>query len=123
MAETIRAHGCSIVLKRQESPEARELFLHCQPPTDVADPGLQAAALYRAALAREPNLPDAVHMLGAIELVHARNRPVLGPASTSHANSRLTSAGFPKRRVCVTDTPAIMIGSAPFLVFILQILA
>jgi enamine deaminase RidA (YjgF/YER057c/UK114 family) len=48
MAETIRAHGCSIVLKRQESPEARELFLHCQPPTDVADPGLQAAALYRA---------------------------------------------------------------------------
>ena len=28
----------------------------------------EAAALYRAALAREPNLPDAVHMLGAIEL-------------------------------------------------------
>ncbi len=28
----------------------------------------EAAALYRAALAREPDLPDAVHMLGAIEL-------------------------------------------------------
>jgi enamine deaminase RidA (YjgF/YER057c/UK114 family) len=50
MAETIRAHGCSIVLSRVEGPEARELFLHCQPPADAADPGLQAAALYRAIL-------------------------------------------------------------------------
>jgi enamine deaminase RidA (YjgF/YER057c/UK114 family) len=50
MAETIRAHGCSIVLRRVEGPAARELFLHCQPPADVADPGLQAAAMYRAIL-------------------------------------------------------------------------
>ena len=50
MAETIRAHGCSIVLSRVEGPEARELFFHCQPPADVADPALQAAALYRAIL-------------------------------------------------------------------------
>ena len=50
MAETIRSHGCSIVLSRLEGPGARELFLHCQPPADVADPGLQAAAMYRAIL-------------------------------------------------------------------------
>jgi enamine deaminase RidA (YjgF/YER057c/UK114 family) len=50
MAETIRTHGCSIVLSRVEGPEARELFLHCQPPTDVADPAGQAAAIYRSIL-------------------------------------------------------------------------
>jgi enamine deaminase RidA (YjgF/YER057c/UK114 family) len=50
MAETLRAHGCSIVLSRVEGPAAREIFLHCQPPADVADPGLQAAAMYRAIL-------------------------------------------------------------------------
>lgn len=50
MAETIHAHDCSIALSRVEGPEARELFLHCQPPADVADPGLQAAAMYRAIL-------------------------------------------------------------------------
>ncbi len=50
MAETIRTHDCSIVLSRVEGPEARELFLHCQPPADVADPASQAAAIYRAIL-------------------------------------------------------------------------
>lgn len=50
MAEILRAHGCSIVLSRVEGPAARELFLHCQPPADVADAGLQAAAMYRAIL-------------------------------------------------------------------------
>jgi enamine deaminase RidA (YjgF/YER057c/UK114 family) len=50
MAGTIRSHGCSIVLSRLEGPEARELFLHCEPPADVADPGRQATAMYRAIL-------------------------------------------------------------------------
>lgn len=50
MAETIQAHGCSIVLSRVEGPEARELFLHCQPPADTSDPAAQAAAIYRAIL-------------------------------------------------------------------------
>jgi enamine deaminase RidA (YjgF/YER057c/UK114 family) len=50
MAETIRTHGCSIVLERKEGPEARELFLHCQPPTEHADAGQQATAMYRAIL-------------------------------------------------------------------------
>ena len=50
MAETIRSHGCSVVLSRIEGPAARELFLHCQPPADIADPGRQAAAMYRAIL-------------------------------------------------------------------------
>jgi enamine deaminase RidA (YjgF/YER057c/UK114 family) len=50
VAKTIETHGCSIVLRRVEGPAAREIFLHCQPPDDVADPGLQAAAMYRAIL-------------------------------------------------------------------------
>ena len=50
MVETINTHGCSIVLRRIDGPEAREVFLHCQPPVGVTDPGLQAAALYRALL-------------------------------------------------------------------------
>jgi enamine deaminase RidA (YjgF/YER057c/UK114 family) len=48
MPETIRTHGCSIVLSRVEGAEAAELFLHCQPPADLADAGQQAAAMYRA---------------------------------------------------------------------------
>jgi enamine deaminase RidA (YjgF/YER057c/UK114 family) len=50
IAETIETHGCSIVLRRVEGPEARELFLHCRPPADTADPRRQAAAIYRALL-------------------------------------------------------------------------
>jgi enamine deaminase RidA (YjgF/YER057c/UK114 family) len=50
MAETINAHGCSIALRRVAGPGATEVFLHCQPPADVADPGRQAAAIYDAIL-------------------------------------------------------------------------
>ena len=50
MAETISTHGCSIVLRRVDGPDGREIFLHCQPPFEVADPGRQAAAMYRAIL-------------------------------------------------------------------------
>jgi enamine deaminase RidA (YjgF/YER057c/UK114 family) len=48
MTETIRTHGCAIVLRRVEGPFAREIFLHCGSPRDVADPGRQATAMYRA---------------------------------------------------------------------------
>jgi enamine deaminase RidA (YjgF/YER057c/UK114 family) len=48
VAETIEAHGCSIVLRRVDGPEARELFLHCQPPSGTTEAGLQAEAIYRA---------------------------------------------------------------------------
>jgi enamine deaminase RidA (YjgF/YER057c/UK114 family) len=50
MAETIGTHGCSIVLRRVDGPDGREIFLHCQPPFEVSDPGRQAAAMYRAIL-------------------------------------------------------------------------
>jgi enamine deaminase RidA (YjgF/YER057c/UK114 family) len=50
VAETIEAHGCSIVLRRVEGPEARELFLHCQPPAATAEARRQAEAIYRAIL-------------------------------------------------------------------------
>ena len=49
-AETIETHGCSIVLRRVEGPEARELFFLCQPPCEAADAGRQAEAIYRAIL-------------------------------------------------------------------------
>jgi enamine deaminase RidA (YjgF/YER057c/UK114 family) len=47
-AETIEAHGCSIVVRRVEGPEARELYFHCQPPAEAADARRQADAIYRA---------------------------------------------------------------------------
>jgi len=50
VAETIETHGCSIVLRRVEGPEARELFLHCRPPAETAEARLQAEAIYRAIL-------------------------------------------------------------------------
>jgi enamine deaminase RidA (YjgF/YER057c/UK114 family) len=49
-AETIEAHGCSIVVRTFEGPEARELFLSCEPPSGVLDAGEQAEAVYRAIL-------------------------------------------------------------------------
>jgi len=48
IAETITAHGCSIALRRVDGPVARELFLHCQPPTALEDPGRQTEAIYLA---------------------------------------------------------------------------
>ena len=48
--ETIETHGCSIVLRRVEGPQARELFFHCQPPAAAAEPHRQAEAIYRAIL-------------------------------------------------------------------------
>jgi enamine deaminase RidA (YjgF/YER057c/UK114 family) len=42
--------GCSIVLRRVDGPEARELFFLCQPPAEAAEVGQQAEAIYRAIL-------------------------------------------------------------------------
>jgi len=50
VAKTIEVHSCSIVLRRVEGPEARELFLHCQPPPGTTEADLQAEAIYRAIL-------------------------------------------------------------------------
>jgi enamine deaminase RidA (YjgF/YER057c/UK114 family) len=50
VVETIELQGCSIVLRRVEGPEARELYFHCRPPADVADPGRQTDAIYRAVI-------------------------------------------------------------------------
>jgi enamine deaminase RidA (YjgF/YER057c/UK114 family) len=48
VAETIELQGCSIVLRRVEGPEARELYFHCRPAAETAEPGQQAHAIYRA---------------------------------------------------------------------------
>jgi hypothetical protein len=50
VAETIETHGCSIVLRRVDGPEAREFFFLCQPPAEAADAGQQAETIYRAIL-------------------------------------------------------------------------
>jgi enamine deaminase RidA (YjgF/YER057c/UK114 family) len=50
IAETIETHGCSIVLRRVEGPEATELFFHCQPLAETAEASRQAEAIYRAIL-------------------------------------------------------------------------
>jgi enamine deaminase RidA (YjgF/YER057c/UK114 family) len=47
---TIASHGCSIVLRRVEGPEARDLYLHCRPPAETTGAGHQAEAIYRAIL-------------------------------------------------------------------------
>jgi enamine deaminase RidA (YjgF/YER057c/UK114 family) len=49
-AETIERHGCSIVLRRVDGPEARELFFVCKPLAGTADAGRQTEAIYRAIL-------------------------------------------------------------------------
>jgi enamine deaminase RidA (YjgF/YER057c/UK114 family) len=47
-AETSETHGCRVVLRRVDGPEAREVFLVCQPPAAEADAAAQAEASYRA---------------------------------------------------------------------------
>ena len=52
LAATIETHGCSIVLRRVDGTEAREIFLLCEPlDSDGSDGGDQAEAVYRAILA------------------------------------------------------------------------
>jgi enamine deaminase RidA (YjgF/YER057c/UK114 family) len=50
IAETVETHGCSITRRRVDGPAASELFLHCQPPAEIAEARLQAEAIYRAIL-------------------------------------------------------------------------
>ena len=70
----IEPHGCSIALRRVAGPAATELFLHCRPPVDIADPRGQAAAIYRAILdvfaAEGADVGSAV-----VENVFLRNAP------------------------------------------------
>ena len=47
--KSIQCHGCSIVLRQIEGPEASELFFTCQ-PTAGSEPADQAAAAWRAIL-------------------------------------------------------------------------
>lgn len=51
LAEKIEAHGCRVVLRRVEGPEALELHFACRPPAGAADAGHQAEAIQRAILA------------------------------------------------------------------------
>jgi enamine deaminase RidA (YjgF/YER057c/UK114 family) len=97
MVETINTHGCSIVLRRLDGPEAREIFLHCQPPDGVADPGRQAAALYRAileVLAREGGGFGSV----VIETLFLRNLPASIDAVRAARRAALAACGDAQHR-------------------------
>lgn len=48
-------HGCPIAIRRVAGRTAREIYLHCRPPADAADPAGQAAAIYRAILVKLDN--------------------------------------------------------------------
>jgi enamine deaminase RidA (YjgF/YER057c/UK114 family) len=50
IAETIAAHGCTVVLRSVQGPEAREIFFSCQPPVEAVAAGGQAEAIYKAIL-------------------------------------------------------------------------
>jgi enamine deaminase RidA (YjgF/YER057c/UK114 family) len=49
-SESVDSHGCSIALRRIEGPQAREIFLSCQPPAALGEANLQAEAVYSAVL-------------------------------------------------------------------------
>jgi enamine deaminase RidA (YjgF/YER057c/UK114 family) len=102
MAETIRSHGCSIVLSRLEGPGARELFLHCQPPADVADPGLQAAAMYRAILvALETEGGDFASVV--VETIFLRDLPSNLESVRSARRTVLAACDAPGHRPATTE--------------------
>jgi enamine deaminase RidA (YjgF/YER057c/UK114 family) len=97
MVETINTHGCSVVLRRIDGPQARELFLHCQPPAGVTDPGLQAAALYRAlldVLAREGGGFVSV----VVETLFLRNLPASIEAVRAARGAALAACGAGNHR-------------------------
>ena len=47
-AESTESHGCPVVLRYLEGPEAQEVFLHCRPPPGNTNASMQAAAIYQA---------------------------------------------------------------------------
>jgi enamine deaminase RidA (YjgF/YER057c/UK114 family) len=93
-AETIETHGCSMVLRRVEGPEARELFFVCR-PTEASDAGVQAEAIYRAILglleAEGESFESVVcetlflrSLRADLEHVRAARQRALAPGATSH---------------------------------------
>lgn len=101
-AETIETRGCSIVLRRVEGPQARELFLLCRPPGEGVAAGLQAEAVYRAILdVLEAEGGD----LGAVvcETVFLRDlRRDLEPVRAAR-ESALDACGGPPWRPALTE--------------------
>ncbi len=74
-SRTLELHGCRVVMRRVEGPEADEIFLNCQAPAGVTGPGGQAEAIYRAirdVLAAE----DADYGAVVSETVFVRDIPV-----------------------------------------------
>jgi enamine deaminase RidA (YjgF/YER057c/UK114 family) len=102
VAETIETHGCSIVLRRIEGPEATELFLHCQPPADAADARLQAEATYRAILAV---LSAKGGSFGAVvtETVFLRHLPVNVESVRAARHQVLAAYGEASHRPATTE--------------------
>jgi len=100
-AETIEAHGCSIVLRRVAGPEARELFFSCQPATEGMDAGRQAEALYSGILdileAEGGNFGAVVsetvflrNLKANIEPVRSARKRILASSGASHFGPAVT---------------------------------
>jgi enamine deaminase RidA (YjgF/YER057c/UK114 family) len=88
------SNGCSVVLRRVEGTQARELFLLCE-PLETADAGRQAEAVYRAILAvleaegaREASIVREtifLRSLADLDAVRAARRRLLGCAASAVA--------------------------------------
>jgi enamine deaminase RidA (YjgF/YER057c/UK114 family) len=129
VVETIEAHGCSIVLRRVDGPEARELYFHCQPPAGAADPDRQAEAIYRAivgVLEAEGGSFDSVvsetlflrDMRANVDAIRAARHRVLAPHGTaSHrpATTEIEQPPLNERAGLEVSLQAILPNGSPVL--------
>ena len=127
VAETIEAHGCSIVLRRVEGPEAMELFFHCQPPADIAEAHRQAEAIYRAILrvleaeggSFESVVSETVflrNLRASVESVReARQRVLAAHAETTHrpATTEIEQPPLNERACLEVSVQAVLPNESP----------
>ena len=116
--ETIEAHGCSIVLRRLAGPQATELYLSCQPPTDATDIDAQAAAIYRALLSV---LEAEGSGYGAVvaETVFLRN-PAADIESVRESRQRVLEAGGAPFSPAITELQQPPLGERGSLEVLIQ---
>jgi enamine deaminase RidA (YjgF/YER057c/UK114 family) len=95
--ETIERNGCRIALRRVDGPGASEIFVHCRPPADQADTGLQAEAIYRSIIdvlaAEGASFGDVVAENVFIDNLQAN----IGPVRDSRARVLAASGVVPDR--------------------------
>ena len=127
VADTIETHGCSVVLRRLEGPEARELYFHCQPPAEITDARGQAEAIYRAILsvlaANGGSLGSVVtetvflrHLRANVASVReARHRVLASRGGTTHrpASSEIEQPPLNERAFLEVSIQAVLPSQSP----------